>query len=110
MVQVSSNGFFSFDREVATSSPRLFQMTHPHASIVAPFWAKNDITSRVGSISYEIHDSISSDHIRRVSSFISHQQEVKFEGTWMIVAEWSDVSQFNSSVNDSDVSKLTASE
>ena len=71
--------------------------------MVAPFWASNDISSRTGSISYEVHNSASSgSYLEQVSSFVSRSQEVQFEGTWMIVTEWRDVSQFNGSYNDSE--------
>ena len=105
LLQVSSNGFFTFDSEDTYNAedPQLFSSTSPLANMVAPFWASNDIISRTGSISYEVHNSVSSGgYLEQVSSFISQSQQVRFEGTWMIVAEWRDVSQFNGSYNDSE--------
>lgn len=98
--QVSSNGFFTFDGKVSYTSPRLFS---PSSSsyMVAPFWANSDISMRVGSVSYEVHSSqASSDYIDLVNSFISRQQQVQFNGTWMILAEWKDVPKYNGSLDD----------
>ena len=94
-LQVSSNGFFSFDTEVTYSTPQLFSSSSPQDHLVAPFWANNDISNRVGSISYEVHSSgTTSDYISSVSAFISQQKEVRFSGTWMLLAEWNSVPQF----------------
>lgn len=54
--------------------------------VVAPFWADNDVRDE-GQISYEIHTRGSS-QLNRVNAFISSIENVSFNGTWMIVAEW----------------------
>ena len=94
-MQVSSNGFFSFDNEVTYNTPQLFSSYFPPAeTMVAPFWANNDISNRVGNISYEVHSSeISMTYINLVSTFISQQQQVQFRGSWMLLAKWSGVPQ-----------------
>jgi len=67
--------------------------------MVAPFWASNDISNRVGIVSYEVHSSAaSSSYTNLVSSFISQQQQVQFNGTWMLLAEWHSVPQFGGSL------------
>ena len=98
LFQVSTNGFFSFDREVSFTNPQLFSPSFSDAALVAPFWADNDISNRVGAISYEVHSSGSP--ISRVSTFISQQQQVQFSGSWMLLAEWNNVPQFNGSTDD----------
>lgn len=63
--------------------------------MVAPFWASNDLPNRIGSISYEVHyQEISSSYIDKVSAHISQQQQVQFDGSWMLLAEWKNASQF----------------
>lgn len=100
LFQVSSNGFFTFDNKVTYTRPQLFSPSSPTTSIVAPFWANNDISTRVGSVSYEVHNSqASSDYIDSVSAFISWQQQIKFKGNWMILAEWKDVPGNNGSLD-----------
>ncbi len=99
VLQVSSNGFFSFDSEVAYNTPQLFSSSFPSAYLVAPFWANNDISNRIGNISYEVHSSEdSSEYINMVSTFISQQQQVQFNGSWMLLAEWNHVPQFSGSL------------
>ena len=93
--QVSSNGFFTFYSTVSYNTPQLFSPTSPSAYIVAPFWANNDLLNRIGSISYEVHNSeTSSSYIGQVSAHISQQQQVRFNGSWMLLAEWKNVSLF----------------
>ena len=93
--QVSSNGFFSFGGAVPYTTPQLFSSTFSDAYLVAPYWASNDISNRVGNISYEVHSS--TDYVIQVSTFISQQQQVQFNGSWMLLAEWNNVPQFNGS-------------
>ena len=98
--QVSTNGFFSFGEAAAVyNTPQLFSPSSPLAYIVAPFWANNDISNRVGNITYEVHTTETSpSYITLVSSFISQQQQVKFIGNWMLVAHWNGVPQFGGSL------------
>ncbi len=98
-LQVSSNGFFTFDNEVTYTAPQLLSASFPLAYLVAPFWANNDFNNRVGAVSYEVHTSeISSSYIDLVSTFISNQLQIKFNGSWMLVAEWSNVPQLSGSL------------
>lgn len=84
---------------MAYNTPQLFTSSFPPAHLVAPYWANNDISNRVGSISYEVHGSgISATYINLVSTFISQQQQVRFNGNWMLLAEWNGVPQFSGSV------------
>ena len=100
LLQISSNGFFTFDSEVTYSTPQIFSTTFPPAYMVAPFWANNDLPNRIGSISYEVHNhEISSNYISSVSAYISQQQQVRFNGSWMLLAEWNNVSQFGGSLS-----------
>lgn len=67
--------------------------------VVAPFWAQNDISHRVGHVAYEVHDSETSEtYLSLVSAFVSGHQQVHFNGTWMLLAEWNSVPQFQESV------------
>lgn len=94
-MQVSTNGFFSFDEAVVYNTPQLFSQSFPPAYIVAPFWSNNDISNRVGNITYEIHTvETSPTYTTLVSSFIGQQKQVKFRGNWMLVAHWNGVPQF----------------
>ena len=69
--------------------------------IVAPFWANNDISSRVGHISYEVHTSETSPEILSlISAFVKQQQQINFSGNWMLVAEWNNVPQYGGSSSD----------
>ena len=101
LFQISSNGYFSFDRRVSYSSPQLFTSSSPQNHIVAPYWANNDISNRVGNVSYEVHSSgASSEVLDSVSTFISQQKLVQFSGSWMLLAEWNGVPQFGGSLTD----------
>ena len=90
-----------FGGEASNYSPQLFQpVSSQYDNIVAPFWADNDVTQVDSSASYEVHnDSTSPVLLKRVSIFISQQNQVNFTGTWMIVAEWFQVAQTGGSAN-----------
>ena len=62
--------------------------------MVAPFWADHD-TRPEGKISYEVHNA-NTGLISTVSNFVRQTQQNNFNGTWMLVAEWSDVLPFGS--------------
>lgn len=67
--------------------------------MVAPFWASSDTSNRVGTVSYEVYRSETSQkYISQVSMFISQQQQVIFNGTWMLISEWSNIPQYGESV------------
>ena len=96
---MSTNGFFSFGEAAVYNTPQLFSPSSPPAHIVAPFWANNDISNRVGNITYEVHTTETSpSYITKVSFFISQQRQVKFRGNWMLVAHWNSVPQFGGSL------------
>lgn len=77
----------------------LFSEHSPSSHVVAPFWAENDISHRVGHVAYEVHDSeTSATYLSLVSAFISGHQQLHFNGTWMLLAEWNSVPQFQGSV------------
>ena len=58
-------------------------------SVVAPFAADID-TSSTGSVRYS--ESFSSTVMKEVSAHICSETGVSFYGTWMMVAEWNNVS------------------
>lgn len=98
-MQVSTNGYFSFDEEAVYNTPQRFSPSSPRTYIVAPFWANNDISNRIGQITYEVHtEGVSPSQIALVSTFISQQQQVQFRGNWMLVAQWNGVPQFGGSL------------
>ncbi len=81
------------------SAAQPFSASSPLDYLVAPFWANVDISNRVGDVSYEVHSSdISPEYINIVSSFISQQEQVQFNGRWMLLAEWNSVPQLGESV------------
>ena len=82
------------------NTPQRFSASSPFTYIVAPFWSNNDISNRIGNITYEVHSTeVSQSQIALVSSFISQQQQVQFNGSWMIVAKWNGVPQFERSLS-----------
>ena len=98
-IQVSTNGFFSFGEEAVYNTAQLFSASSPFAYLVAPFWANNDISNRVGNITYEVHTTENSpSNVLLVSTFISQQQQVQFNGNWMLVAKWNSIPQFGGSL------------
>jgi len=90
---VTANGLFSFGRRsVANRSPDLFPGTGSSSFLVAPFWANNDLSNRLGHVSYEVHTSSSSSHLLDVvNTYISQQQQSNFSATWLLVSEWMNV-------------------
>ena len=90
-LQVSTEGYLSFGRAVRCC-PSLTSDTADSDYIVSPFKADINIANGQGNVSYEVHDiSTSPGLLSRVSSFIRQQELNNFSGTWMLVAEWSDV-------------------
>ena len=66
---------------------------------MAPFWADNDITSGQGQVSYEVHD-IPTEGMEWVGTFVSQQVQTSFSPSWMMVAEWKEVPEFGSLLED----------
>ena len=66
--------------------------------LVAPFWTEIDI-GIAGQLSYEVHSATASSTaiMNRVNQFISDHINTSFIGTWMLVAEWLDVTEFGGS-------------
>ena len=85
----------SFGRPFPYHSPNLFPGTSFYNYLVAPFWTDADITNGVGKVSYQVHDNNQSESLSWVSTYISQQQQINFSGTWMLVAEWKDVPEYN---------------
>ena len=82
------------------TKPVLFSEYSPSSYLVAPFWAQNDISHRVGHVAYEVHDTENSEtYLSLVSAYISGHQQVQFDGTWMLLAEWNSVPQFQGSIS-----------
>ena len=87
-VQVTTNGYFAFDREMSSCCITSFDSVDSYNYIVAPFLSDID-TSTTGEISYEIHTTNNSPEvISRYNEFVRSKDESKFIGTWMIIAEW----------------------
>ena len=61
---------------------------------MAPYWVNFDIR-QFGSISYEIHSTITG-KMSIVNNFIQQQEDEEFEGTWMMVASFNEVPQLDS--------------
>ena len=80
--------------------PILFSEYSPSSYLVAPFWAQNDISHRVGHVAYEVHNAENSQaYLNLISTFISGHQHIRFNGTWMLVVEWNSVPQLQGSVS-----------
>ena len=77
--------------------PELFPIESLY--LVAPFWADVDIQGGVGDISYQVY-STGSPLLDIVNAFISDERNRNYAGHWMVVAEWSGVSTFESSLNE----------
>ena len=85
---MTTNGYFSFDREMTSCCVTTFENVDSYNYIVAPFLADID-TSIKGEISYEIHTTNTSPEvISHYNKFVRSKDESEFTGTWMIIAEW----------------------
>jgi len=84
-----------FDRAVRLYEPQEYPLSGllSQFQIVSPFLADHDARKN-GNIRYKVYTE-SSQNTRTVSSFIRNKGfSGDFEGTWMVVAEWSDVPMF----------------
>ena len=98
VMQVGTNGYFSFGRRVASCCPSPFPNAFNY--LVAPFWSDIDITrANGGEIYYQVHsrgnNSVSDELLDEVSVFISSSQQTVFSGSWMLVATWDHVKAFS---------------
>ena len=77
-------------------TPQLF----PYGSLylAAPFWDDVNIQWGIGDISYQIY-STGSSLLDTVNTIISDEENVNFNGHWMLVAEWNSVPEFGGSPN-----------
>ena len=91
---MSSNGIISFGHPFAYHSPHPFQNDFNNY-LVAPFWTDNDITHGVGEVSYQIYGSNQSEALSYISTYISQQEQIRFTGKWMLLAEWKKVPKFH---------------
>ena len=104
-LQVTSNGVVFFNGENTDFYPTDFANIHiDYGSVtpfLAPYWIDNDL-SQSGNVSYEVHTA-DSRLLSQVNDFISRSQSVEFNGTWMLVVQWLDVSlwSFNDTVRNS---------
>ena len=91
IVQISTNGYFSFSEPFYEEVPEQFPGTTADVIalyLVAPFWDNIDLRRR-GNIFYEVHSLDSSPSLlSQVSHFVS---DGLFSGTWMLVAQWDQV-------------------
>ena len=61
--------------------------------LVASFWEDVDISGVVGNISYQVY-STGSPLFDTVNTIASDEENINFNGHWMVVAEWNGVSEF----------------
>lgn len=97
------HGYFSFGRaETCCPSPSVPSSSNSDY-IVAPFETSTVIVDGTGSVTYEVHNTdVDSSLLSQVNKFIRQTEQTTFAGTWMLVAEWRNVSQpglMNSLVN-----------
>ena len=93
ILKVAIHGYFSFGR-AETCCPSLSVPSSRNSDYtVAPF-ETSTVISENGSVSYEVHsiDGHSS-LLGRVNKFIRQTEQNTFAGTWMLLAEWRNVSQ-----------------
>ena len=91
---MSTDGYFSFGRAVPCCPSLSIASSSSSDYIVAPFETDTIIESGRGNVSYEVHDAtIPSGLLNRVNKFIRQKEQNSFAGTWMLVAEWKNVSQ-----------------
>ena len=94
MPQVTNDGYFSFGRPVTCCPDLSLSSTVRSNYIVAPFASDTNIASGTGSVSYEVHNMTTSPGLlSKVNKYIQQSEQVRFSGTWMLVAEWKDVPQ-----------------
>ena len=100
LLQVGTNGIFSFGRDFRQDIPEAFPSTDAEiyfAYLVAPYWSNID-TRLDGQVNYEVYvmgeSVISNDYLGRVSTFINSEQDPAFTGNWMIVVTWDGVHPF----------------
>ena len=94
ITQVCPNGYISFGSPETDFTPSLFPRSSVDEPGVAPFWEDFNVNNG-GNISYEIHTNITSlPLLSQVNQFIRSQQQNKFAGIWMLVAEWDSVPRF----------------
>ena len=104
-LQVCTNGLLT----VGSLPLRFYEGSHfpssntriSQSNILAPFW--NDHDARDSNIYYKVYNSGSD--MQYVSRFISFQEGVQFDGTWMIAAQWVDVPPFPYTAQRATVSK-----
>ena len=98
-MQVGTNGYFSFGRQVTHCCPSPFPNVRDY--LVAPFWSDIDIRGDDGGeIYYQVHsrgnnNSVSDELLDEVSAFISNSQQTVFSGSWMLVAKWDHVKAYS---------------
>ena len=95
-LQVGSNGVISFQEGFSHHQPVLFPSGVSFAFLLAPFWSDIDLTTN-GSIRYQIHDQLNSALLLQVNDFISNYTDSSFTGTWMLVVEWTEVVEHETS-------------
>ena len=97
VLQVTSNGFFSFGREAHLHNPVLFPESVFYNHLVAPYWVNSDIRQS-GRISYEVHSTLTG-LVSAVNNFIQQEDDEDFIGTWMMVATFNEVPLQDSTSN-----------
>ena len=86
--QVLRNGSFLFATNITREDT--------YTGLVAPFLSENDPSS--DSISYEVHQGNTSQHILSLVNSIIHQHEnaTNFNANWLLVTTWKNVHQYGS--------------
>ena len=96
-LQVITNGVIFFGMAITQFGLSEFSSVETDLDMfvppfVAPYWIDSDLSEK-GSVAYEVIAG-TSDRLTQVSNFISRSENVDFSGTWMLIAEWIDVTLF----------------
>lgn len=103
MIQVATNGLLSFGEAYSHYDPEPFPGTSTsvqNGHLIAPFWDDIDISGGGGHVYYQTFssddsDSLTTTNLNAVNTYInSVHGDGSFEGTWMLVAHWDQVSPY----------------
>ena len=92
-LQISTNGYISFDRAFASPYPTRFP-GFTYTSLVAPFWSDVDIR-RDGKVFYNVYMKTTSSYIERATHDVRQFSRFdSFTAHWVLVVTWDRVPNY----------------